>query len=290
MPIRIFFLLFVCCLPAHAASFTDSPHGRIHYEFSDTAQGVPVILVHGFSTPMWVWDPLVTALKDNNRSVLRFDLYGRGKSDRAKSGDTLAVFHEELDSLRTALGLHDPFDLVGLSMGGAIAASYTAKYPSKVRKLVLIAPFSQPKKLGFLTNEGIGEWVMQKIYVPVSLNWGYRRSFFDANGFMSKNPDIKKKFENRTADQDYALALLSSLRNIITKEQLHWYEKVGEHQTPTMLIWGEQDNVIPHDQSGQIRETLGQTEFLSVPESGHLPHLERDDFTSPEIVSFLEGN
>ena len=46
-----------------ADSFLNSSNGRIHYELVRGIDTRPVILVHGFSTPMWVWDPLFEALE-----------------------------------------------------------------------------------------------------------------------------------------------------------------------------------------------------------------------------------
>src|SRR5690348_16826332 len=56
--------------------------GMTHYELSGPDSGTTVILVHGFSVPLYIWDSTAAALSSKGYRVLRYDEYGRGWSDR----------------------------------------------------------------------------------------------------------------------------------------------------------------------------------------------------------------
>ncbi len=279
--------LFLLAPATLATTLLDGTQGRIHYELSGTGTGIPVILVHGFSTPMWVWNPLYDALVQDGRQVLRFDLHGRGRSERAPA-DALDVFHQQIRDLRQALKLDAPADLVGLSMGGAIVSSYTAKHPEDVRRVVFIAPFNTGRTVPLLGWSPVGEWLAKYVLVPISLRWGYRNNFADAEAFLAANPDIARRFRENRNSHDYSMALLSSLRNIIMKDQIHWYQKVGNQRRDILLVWGQSDSVVPYKQSENVQAALQGAELLSVPGAGHFPQLERADVVVPAIVQFLK--
>lgn len=101
--------------------FVKLPHGYTHYELSKSNARHPVVLIHGFSIPYYIWNPTFLALSDAGLNVLRYDLFGRGYSDRPRVEYLLDLFVDQLFHLVRELGLSVPLDLVGLSMGGPIA-------------------------------------------------------------------------------------------------------------------------------------------------------------------------
>ena len=119
--------------------------GRVHYEMAGPATAPPVLLVHGFSVPSYIYDPTFAALVAAGHRVIRFDLYGRGTSDRPRGNYDIRRFTSQIDELLTALKVQGPVDLVGLSMGGAVAAAYTVEQPGRVRRLVLIDPMASSR-------------------------------------------------------------------------------------------------------------------------------------------------
>ncbi len=125
---------------AAPGEFIRLPDGMVHYELKGPADGQPVVLVHGFSVPYYIWDPTFPALAAAGFRVLRYDLFGRGYSDRPDLPYTMDLFVRQLRGLIEALQLKVPLDLVGLSMGGPISAGFTDRHPELVRKLCLLDP------------------------------------------------------------------------------------------------------------------------------------------------------
>ena len=72
--------------------FVRLPDGMVHYELAGPDSGVTVVLVHGFSVPFYIWDSTAARLHDAGFRVLRYDLYGRGYSDRPHTPYDTALF------------------------------------------------------------------------------------------------------------------------------------------------------------------------------------------------------
>ena len=83
--------------------FIQLPDGVTYYQLEVSANGPLVILVHGFSVPYFIWDPTFEALLEANFRVLRYDLFGRGYSDRPLIKNDLALFNRQLVNLLEAL-------------------------------------------------------------------------------------------------------------------------------------------------------------------------------------------
>ena len=99
-------------------SFVELTDGQVHYELAGSGDGPVVVLVHGFSVPSFIWDPTFEELLSQGFRVLRYDLFGRGFSDRPDVDYDGTLFVEQLHELLAELGIEEPVDLVGLSMGG----------------------------------------------------------------------------------------------------------------------------------------------------------------------------
>jgi len=137
--------------------FVQLSDGMTHYELAGPEDGPPVTLVHGFSTPAFIWDPAFAALADAGYRVLRYDLFGRGYSDRPDVTYDDALFDRQLAELLDALDFPRPMALAGLSMGGAIVARFTQKRPDQVKSLLLLDPAGLPMDGGWQLIKGKGK-------------------------------------------------------------------------------------------------------------------------------------
>ena len=120
--------------------FVELADGVVHYEVGGPVDGQKVVLVHGFTTPYFMWDNNFDELTGAGFRVLQYDLYGRGYSDRPHLVYGLDLYDRQLLNLLDALNFNEPVDLVGLSMGGPITGTFTDRHPRRVRKLTLLAP------------------------------------------------------------------------------------------------------------------------------------------------------
>ena len=110
---------------------------RLH--FLDEGPGQPVLLVHGHTLDLRIWDGLIEALRAAGRRPIRYDLRGHGRSDRPARGyhwaDHAADAAAVLDAAAVARA-----PVVGYSIGGGIALEMALTMPGRVSSLVLLSP------------------------------------------------------------------------------------------------------------------------------------------------------
>ena len=99
-----------------SGSYIRLSNGFIHYELSGPDSGQPIVLVHGFSVPYFIFDPTFNFLTKAGWRVLRYDLFGRGFSDRPHVRYNIDLFVRQLKELLDALNIKR-VNLIGLSMG-----------------------------------------------------------------------------------------------------------------------------------------------------------------------------
>lgn len=266
--------------------FVQLKDGVVHYELSGPADGELVVLVHGFSVPYYVWDPTVAALTADGYQVLRYDLYGRGTSDRPKVEYDLDLFVRQLSQLTEVVTLSKPFHLVGLSMGAPVSVAYANQYSAHVLSLTLIAP-----EVLAVSNNSIfpmnipllGEWVMKVYMVPVYLPGSQKADFY--------NPAIAPDWETRYRDQlkfkGFRQAILSTIRNLPKMNALKEYEQIGRSGLPVLVVWGEDDKSVSYDAILQAMQAMPQAEYLQVPQAGHLVHFEKADEVNRRLLEFI---
>lgn len=122
-----------------SGSFIALPSGVTHYEEGGDPNGQPIVLVHGFSVPSFIFDPTFEFFSQRGFRILRYDLIGRGFSDRPRVRYDANLFVRQLKELLDALGYKN-INLVGLSMGGVVTANFIDKHPEYVSKYILIDP------------------------------------------------------------------------------------------------------------------------------------------------------
>lgn len=265
------------------ARFVELSLGRVHYELAGPEDRRPVVLVHGFSVPSFVWDPTFDALLAQGFRVLRFDLFGRGFSDRPDAVYDRALYVEQIRQLLAALGIDEPVDLVGLSMGGPVIACFAESYPENVDRLVFVDPFVGPVDVGVVAPPGLGEYLAAVFFAP-SLPDRLSEYFYSPE----KVPDWEDRFREQMQYRGFRRALLSSLRHFMNEDFTETYAAVGSLGKPTLLVWGRQDETVPFVESQRITGPLGG-EFFVVEEAGHTPHLERPEVFEPRLVEFLRA-
>ena len=142
--------------------YLDTEYGTLSYTREGSVNSSAVILVHGFSTPKFVWDQITPSLVAKGYQVITFDHLGRGFSDRPAGPYNAELYQSELAGLIAKLELKTPLTLVGYSMGGANVVDYAASHPEQIQQLILIAPagyMDDPDSSALAAKPIIGEWL-----------------------------------------------------------------------------------------------------------------------------------
>ncbi len=269
-----------------SGAFIELSKGFTHYELGGPQTGIPVILIHGFSVPYFIWDPTFQALTSLGFYVLRYDLFGRGFSDRPRLKYDLYLFVRQLRDLLDRLNFSQG-NLIGLSMGGVIASAFTVQAPQRVSKLVLIDPIgTQPMPLNMLYKAallpGISELLLGLIGHEKMIN-GTGSVFYNIKDIKLLQHHIREQLQFK----GFKRAILSTLRNRMLDGFPDVYERLGKLHLPILLFWGRNDDTLPIEQSDQLLKLIPYAELQVVENSGHIPHYERPDIVNPILNQFL---
>ncbi|TCL56474.1 pimeloyl-ACP methyl ester carboxylesterase [Hydrogenispora ethanolica] len=263
-------------------SFVRLSDGMTHYEDSGAPDDPPVILVHGYSVPYYMWDRVVTPLNRGGFRVIRYDLYGRGFSDRPKLRYDRALFLRQLRELLAELSLKPPVHLVGTSMGGAIVAAFAADFPELVAKIVLLDPLWEPLPIGPLAIPGIGECVAAGFYVPATPKKQYQ-DFYRPELFF---PEWELKFREQMRYKGFSHALLSTARHFLSRDPKADFQKMASHHQRVLQIWGSEDRTLRKEGAHKLQALLG-SELSWIEAAGHLPHYEKPEIVNQALLRFL---
>jgi pimeloyl-ACP methyl ester carboxylesterase len=280
-------------------SFIQLTDGVCHYELSTppaetgrVAAGSPpgtVVLIHGFSVPSYIWDPTFEFLGQSGYRVLRYDLFGRGYSDRPRLPYTIDLFVRQLADLLDKLQLTQPLDIAGLSMGGPISAAFIHRYPNRVRKHLLVDPAG--------ARSVHLSWMLHAAKVPLipELVLGLFGSGHLVKSIASDffSPDLIEQFQEKYRVQmqykGFLHAILSTVRNGMLDSFIETYRLVGELKKPSLLIWGCNDTTVPFEESRDLLSAIPHAEFHAIADSGHIPHYEKAGEVNPILSRFLSS-
>jgi len=271
---------------ALGGTYVTLPSGVTHYELSGPVDGPTVVLIHGGTIPFYGWDAQVSALREAGFRVLRYDHLGRGYSDRPRVDYDRALYQTQLDDLLAALDIEGPVNLVGVSFGGAIAATFAEAHPERVAKLVLIAP---------VVDYAEGRALFGLAKVPLLSGWyglvfSVRATVARANGFFQESgadPSYAQRFEEQTHFEGYEQALLSMSRTDALTSYRDTYAALDDQ--PTLLLWGSDDAEIPRDHMELLRDTIGNVSLVEIEGAGHGVTIQRQEEVNRRIVGFLSN-
>ena len=260
--------------------------GVTHYDVAGPDTGQRVVLVHGFSVPFYIWDSTSAALAGAGFRVARYDQFGRGFSDRPDVRYTADLHDRQLLQLLDSLGWRDPVDVVGLSMGGLISATFVSRHPGRVRSLTLVDPVAGPRSAPpfMFRLPVVGPMLWQSLAVPPMAD-GQLTDFVEP----SRWPDWVARYRVQMQYRGFGRALLSTSREHADVVPDSVYAAVGRSAKPTLLLWGTEDSTVSITLAAGVRKAIPQAQYHPIERAGHLPHMERTDVVNPLLVAFLRS-
>ena len=259
---------------------------RIHYK--DTGpQDAPVLLfLHGFGSSLQTWDVWAGSLEQKYR-VIRLDLPGFGLTGPSPSND-----YSELNDVNTLTQFVDKLgvselSVIGHSMGGKIAWTFAAAHPDRVKALVLMAPdgFPQPEAIGTKPYAMPAIMGLMKYCLP---SYAVRKSiepaFADASALDDK---MVSRYHDMLRAPGVRAAILERGNQTIYTDPVPRLRKI---KAPTLLLWGEEDKMIPSSNATSYAGVLAQSKTVFIPKLGHLLHEEQANIGLAKVTEFLEAN
>lgn len=260
---------------------------KTYYELAGPDNRETAVFIHGFSIPSFVWDYNFDFLAQAGVRVLRYDCYGHGLSDKPFKSYSRDYYCGQLNELLETLRIKSGINLIGLSMGGVIAADYANRYPGKVNKIVLISPAgmsSQPLILDLIKLPYLGEAIVNFFGTGI-LTLGVRKDFQRPHLY----PEYIKHGICQLKDAGFAYSLISTLRNNVLFNAVSVYRELGRKNKKICLIWGKNDLLMPYRLHKKFLEIFPASDFHTIGNAGHASNYERPDAVNKILLRFLMG-
>ncbi|WP_332697269.1 acetoin dehydrogenase dihydrolipoyllysine-residue acetyltransferase subunit [Bosea sp. (in: a-proteobacteria)] len=223
---------------------------------------VPLVLIHGFGANAAAWNLLRPHL-DGARTVLTLELPGHGRAP-ALAAPSLEAFAEAVLGQVEETGAQE-CDLVGHSLGGAVAAILSANQSVRVRSLTLIAPAGLGPEIdgaflsGFLsarTPESLEPWLERLVGDAASLPRGYAQAVLRERERFGVAATQAAIAQHLFPDGTQAIRIAADLRRFAG---------------PLKVVWGRADRIIPQAHQNDLPGHVACHRLDGV---GHMPHVE----------------
>lgn len=266
--------------------FVELRDGVVHHELAGPEAGPRVVLIHGVSGPMAVWDRTVPALAGAGLRVLRYDQLGRGYSDRVDVDHGEELHDRQLADLLDAVGWREPVALVGSSMGAIVAARFASEHPERVARVVLVGPAGFPIEVAFgaklLGVPALGGYLM-RVLGDRMLSAHHRKYFLEPERFA----ELQAAFEAQLEIRGTKRSIRSTMLHMPVNDYAEGYRRLGRSGKPVLLVWGRADRTFPFAHSARARELVPQAALVPIDDAAHLPQLEQPDAFARAAIPFL---
>ena len=233
-------------------------------------EGPPLVLLHGVGTSRVVWHGVMPALAEH-RLVVAPDLPGFGGSPPIGPGFDLDAVADAL-----AAALPERFDLVGNSLGGAVAVAVAHRHPERVRSLILAAP------AGFAPHGGPIPVVAGRVGYAIGRS---RRAAAPAlaarprsrrlllAGIVVDTSGVSADDARRMMNGSQGATRISQAIAAVVRADLR--PRLAELQMPVAFVWGDRDRVIPYATLRALQALVPGARCEVLEGCGHVPQLER---------------
>jgi pimeloyl-ACP methyl ester carboxylesterase len=257
---------------------------RVHLQDRGPRTAPAVILLHGFGSSLQTWDAWAAALAANHR-VIAFDLPGFGLTGTDPSGDysdarTVQVLADLMDRLGIARA-----SLIGNSLGGKIAWNFAVLHPDRVSRLVLVSPdgFASPgfeygKKPDVPWMLRVLPYVLPKPMLRASLQAAFANP-------AALTPALFERYYDMMRAPGVRRALIARMSQVMLQEPIPLLRRIT---APTLLLWGENDAMIPHTNAADYVSAIPQCHLVTLPGVGHVPQEEVPATSITPVREFLK--
>ena len=246
-------------------------------QYVEAGSGPTVILLHGLGGSSQVWQLNIGPLAEKYH-VVAPDQIGFGKSDKPLVNYRIRTYVDFLDQFCKQLKI-ERASLVGSSMGGWIAAMFTASFPDRVDKLVMVdaGGYAPPKGFDTRLFYGLNPTTREGMKVLVS------KVFY--NKIFQTDAAIDQAMAARLAAGD-GYTINSITESIIRGEDL-LDEIVKTIKRPTLLVWGREDGLTPLSDGERFNKDISSSKLVVFDQCGHMPNIEKAVDFNATVLKYL---
>lgn len=254
----------------------------------DLGEGDPLVLVHGLGTTRVVWR-LAAPTIARSRRVIAIDVPGFGASAPAGDGFDLERVADAIVDGVAAAGVPKPFDLLGHSLGGALALTLAAARPESVRRLILSAPAGLaplPGAIAALLGSVGGRVLgLRSLATPLA-DFALGRRLLLAGGTLDPTRVAPGQARSMLRAARGSTRVGEALRTVSACDVRPLLERV---ELPLGAIWGREDRVVPYALSETIRAGRPDIVLATVERAGHISMVEQPQLYARAVEDVLAG-
>jgi pimeloyl-ACP methyl ester carboxylesterase len=253
----------------------------------DRGHGPALVLLHGLATTRLIWRRVVPLLGDGRR-LLAVDVPGFGESPPAGPGFELDSVAACIDDGLAEAGVTGDYDLVGHSMGGALAVALAALRPGRVRRLVLCAPAGLRATPGWAAR-GVAPVAEQAIRLRRALApladppWG--RRLLLGWGVVDATAIAPSEVRAMVGASRGASRIAPALAQVASADLR---DALARLPAPVGAIWGEGDRVISPARADVLRSVRPEAPVEVVRDAGHIAMMERPEAFAAAVERVLQ--
>jgi 4,5:9,10-diseco-3-hydroxy-5,9,17-trioxoandrosta-1(10),2-diene-4-oate hydrolase len=253
-------------------------------------KGPVLLLIHGFGLSVGIWQHNIEPLAKFYK-VYAIDLVGFGRTEKHEGPYTPSFMVDFINDALIAMNL-EKVTLIGLSMGGGLSILYTLRFPHKVDKLVLVDSAGLGKEVIFsmrlMSLPFLGELITKPSRKMAYLF--FKPTVLNPNQIKGQFTDTYYGLFSLPGAQTALLKVLRSMCTIFgTKKDVLNETMMNLHRitSPTLIIWGRQDAIIPLKQAYYAKEKISNSKLHVIEQCGHMPNFEKPDEFNQVVLDFL---
>lgn len=260
----------------------------INYHVNVVGEGEPLLLLHGFTGSLQTWSPFINDWSHSFKLIL-VDLIGHGKTEHPEVVNRYTMENVVRDIKEILLTLNiNRAHLLGYSMGGRVALSFSILYPENVLSLILessspgleVEEERQNRKNSDnqlaerITQVGIAEFVDYWAKIPLFSTQEQRL------------PDARKQAIRQERLENSSQGLANSLRGMGTGVQPSWWSRLAHFQKSVLLLVGEDDQKFCAI-GNKMHDLLPNSKILIINDAGHAIHVEQPEIFGKIVKDYL---
>ncbi len=252
----------------------------LYYEVH--GNGKPLVLLNGIMMNTLSWAEHIPVFK-NHCQVITYDMRDQGQSSRLEEGYKIDIHADDLKKLLDHLGIQK-VDILGVSYGGQAALIFSLKFPEMVKRLVLSNTAAHVDQyllsMGQMWKRAAklydGEAFFDLALIPI-----YSRSFYNLHyEWLSNRRALFRDFLSREWFDGFVRLASSNETYDLRKE-------LAAIEAKTLLIGAEEDIITPEAQMLEMHRAMKNSQFVSIPDTGHAAFLEKRETFCTLIRGFL---
>ncbi|WP_434317418.1 alpha/beta fold hydrolase [Leifsonia sp. P73] len=261
--------------------------------YKDWGQGQPIVFSHGWPLSSDDWDTQLLFFLSKGYRVIAHDRRGHGRSTQTSEGHDMDHYAADLAALTAHLDLHDAIH-VGHSTGGGEVAHYIAQYgEERVARAILIS--AVPPIMVQTENNpgGLPKSVFDDLQAQLAAN---RSNFYRAlpagpfYGFNRPGVEASEAIIENWWRQGMMGGAKAHYDGIVAFSQTDFTEDLKKITVPTLVMHGEDDQIVPFADAGALSVKLVQNGTLKAyPGFPHGMPTTQADIINADILEWLQA-